>query len=127
MGRHDESCPSLPHRACCRDEITSLECFVDQEMLNVVSIPFPGGDSVCSVATGSRTGRERGAEWSGKRGGPAPLPSPLILQSPAEDKIHGILLGFRIRYRELLYDGLRGFTLRGINNPAAKWAELTCE
>lgn len=35
--------------------------------------------------------------------------------------------GLRIRYRELLYDGLRGFTLRGINNPGAKWAELTCE
>lgn len=69
----------------------------------------------------------RGAEWRGKRGGPAPLPPPRPLQSPAEDKIHGILLGFRIRYRELLYDGLRGFTLRGINNPAAKWAELTCE
>uniref|UniRef100_A0A8D1DRC7 Protein sidekick-2 n=1 Tax=Sus scrofa TaxID=9823 RepID=A0A8D1DRC7_PIG len=46
-------------------------------------------------------------------------------QPPAEDKINGILLGFRIRYRELLYEGLRGFTLRGINNPGAKWAELT--
>ncbi|KAI4533947.1 hypothetical protein MG293_016966 [Ovis ammon polii] len=46
-------------------------------------------------------------------------------QPPSEDKINGILLGFRIRYRELLYDGLRGFTLRGINNPGAKWAELT--
>ena len=54
------------------------------------------------------------------------LPPP-ALQPPAEDKINGILLGFRIRYRELLYDGLRGFTLRGINNPGAKWAELTCE
>ncbi|XP_036693895.1 protein sidekick-2 isoform X1 [Balaenoptera musculus] len=46
-------------------------------------------------------------------------------QPPSEDKINGILLGFRIRYRELLYEGLRGFTLRGINNPGAKWAELT--
>lgn len=46
-------------------------------------------------------------------------------QPPSEDKINGILLGFRIRYRELLYDGMRGFTLRGINNPGAKWAELT--
>uniref|UniRef100_A0A4W2IPD1 Sidekick cell adhesion molecule 2 n=1 Tax=Bos indicus x Bos taurus TaxID=30522 RepID=A0A4W2IPD1_BOBOX len=46
-------------------------------------------------------------------------------QPPSEDKINGILLGFRIRYRELLYDGLRGFTLRSINNPGAKWAELT--
>uniref|UniRef100_A0A4X1SKP2 Protein sidekick-2 n=1 Tax=Sus scrofa TaxID=9823 RepID=A0A4X1SKP2_PIG len=54
-------------------------------------------------------------------------PHPLLpsLQPPAEDKINGILLGFRIRYRELLYEGLRGFTLRGINNPGAKWAELT--
>ncbi|ELK37062.1 Protein sidekick-2 [Myotis davidii] len=46
-------------------------------------------------------------------------------QPPAEDKINGILLGFRIRYRELLYEGLRGFTLRGINNPGARWTELT--
>ncbi|NXG29312.1 SDK2 protein, partial [Dromaius novaehollandiae] len=46
-------------------------------------------------------------------------------QPPAEDKINGILLGFRLRYRELLYDGLRGFTLRGISNPGATWAELT--
>lgn len=52
---------------------------------------------------------------------------PPALQPPSEDKINGILLGFRIRYRELLYDGMRGFTLRGINNPGAKWAELTCE
>ena len=60
----------------------------------------------------------------------APTPphsAPLSLQPPAEDKINGILLGFRIRDRELLYEGLRGFTLRGINNPGAKWAELTCE
>lgn len=54
----------------------------------------------------------------------APPPS---LQPPAESKINGILLGFRIRYRELLYEGLRGFTLRGINNPGAKWTELTRE
>nr|XP_038021348.1 protein sidekick-2 isoform X2 [Anas platyrhynchos] len=46
-------------------------------------------------------------------------------QPPAEDKINGILLGFRLRYRELLYDSLRGFTLRGIGNPGATWAELT--
>ncbi|XP_021270778.1 protein sidekick-2 isoform X2 [Numida meleagris] len=46
-------------------------------------------------------------------------------QPPAEDKINGILLGFRLRYRELLYDSLRGFTLRGIGNPSATWAELT--
>ncbi|NXS91194.1 SDK2 protein, partial [Jacana jacana] len=46
-------------------------------------------------------------------------------QPPAEDKINGILLGFRLRYRELVYDSLRGFTLRGVGNPAATWAELT--
>ncbi|NXR83966.1 SDK2 protein, partial [Pycnonotus jocosus] len=34
-------------------------------------------------------------------------------QPPAEDKINGILLGFRLRYRELLQDGLRGSALRG--------------
>ncbi|NWW06597.1 SDK2 protein, partial [Oreocharis arfaki] len=46
-------------------------------------------------------------------------------QPPAEDKINGILLGFRLRYRELVYDSLRGFSLRGIGHPGASWAELT--
>ncbi|KAM6050623.1 protein sidekick-2 [Chlamydotis macqueenii] len=46
-------------------------------------------------------------------------------QPPAEDKINGILLGFRLRYRELAYDSLRGFTLRGIGSAGASWAELT--
>ncbi|NXI81044.1 SDK2 protein, partial [Rhipidura dahli] len=46
-------------------------------------------------------------------------------QPPAEDKINGILLGFRLRYRELVYDSLRGFALRGIGRPGASWAELT--
>ncbi|CAJ0932166.1 unnamed protein product [Ranitomeya imitator] len=46
-------------------------------------------------------------------------------QAPAEDKINGILLGYRIRYRELVYDEMRSFTLRNINDPNAKWAELT--
>ncbi|KAF1648541.1 Protein sidekick-2, partial [Aptenodytes patagonicus] len=46
-------------------------------------------------------------------------------QPPAEDKINGILLGFRLRYRELVYDSLRGFTLRSIGSPSATWAELT--
>uniref|UniRef100_A0A8C3KXL2 Sidekick cell adhesion molecule 2 n=1 Tax=Chrysolophus pictus TaxID=9089 RepID=A0A8C3KXL2_CHRPC len=46
-------------------------------------------------------------------------------QPPSEDKINGILLGFRLRYRELLYDSLRGFTLHSIGNPGATWAELT--
>ena len=73
-------------------------------------------------------GSEGGREGTCARSSPAGSTShPPALQPPAEDKINGILLGFRIRYRELLYDGLRGFTLRGINNPGAKWAELTCE
>ncbi|XP_048821343.1 protein sidekick-2 isoform X5 [Lagopus muta] len=46
-------------------------------------------------------------------------------QPPSEDKINGILLGFRLRYRELLYDTLRGFTLHSIGNPSTTWAELT--
>uniref|UniRef100_A0A6I8SSN7 Sidekick cell adhesion molecule 2 n=1 Tax=Xenopus tropicalis TaxID=8364 RepID=A0A6I8SSN7_XENTR len=46
-------------------------------------------------------------------------------QAPAEDRINGILLGFCIRFRELAYDGLRSFTMQSINNPGAKWAELT--
>lgn len=51
----------------------------------------------------------------------------LSLQPPAEDKINGILLGFRLRYRELVYDSLRGFALRGLGHPGATWAELTRE
>ncbi|XP_065549615.1 protein sidekick-2 isoform X2 [Lathamus discolor] len=46
-------------------------------------------------------------------------------QPPAEDKINGILLGFRLRYRELVPDSLRGVSLRGIGNPGATWAQLT--
>ncbi|XP_061232916.1 protein sidekick-2 [Neopsephotus bourkii] len=46
-------------------------------------------------------------------------------QPPAEDKINGILLGFRLRYRELVPDGLRGGSLRGIGSPGATWAQLT--
>uniref|UniRef100_G1KQC3 Sidekick cell adhesion molecule 2 n=1 Tax=Anolis carolinensis TaxID=28377 RepID=G1KQC3_ANOCA len=46
-------------------------------------------------------------------------------QAPSEDKINGILLGFRIRYRELAYEGMRGFTTRSIGNPNARWTELT--
>lgn len=49
------------------------------------------------------------------------------LQTPSEEQINGILLGFRIRYRELHYDRLRTFTVRTINNPMANWAELTGE
>ncbi|XP_058231848.1 protein sidekick-2 isoform X2 [Hemibagrus wyckioides] len=46
-------------------------------------------------------------------------------KTPSEEQINGILLGFRIRYRELHYDRLRTFTVRTINNPMASWAELT--
>ncbi|XP_069786249.1 protein sidekick-2 isoform X2 [Narcine bancroftii] len=46
-------------------------------------------------------------------------------QPPAEEKINGILLGYRIRYRELVYDNYRSFTLRTVGNPGAKWSELT--
>ncbi|XP_076852894.1 protein sidekick-2 isoform X2 [Brachyhypopomus gauderio] len=44
---------------------------------------------------------------------------------PPEEQINGILLGFRVRYRELHYDRLRGFTVRTVNHPTANWAELT--
>uniref|UniRef100_A0A8C5N9E1 Sidekick cell adhesion molecule 2b n=1 Tax=Gouania willdenowi TaxID=441366 RepID=A0A8C5N9E1_GOUWI len=41
-------------------------------------------------------------------------------QPPSEEKINGIPLGFRIRYRELLYDRLRSYV-----SSASSWAELT--
>ncbi|XP_065805876.1 protein sidekick-2 isoform X3 [Labrus bergylta] len=44
---------------------------------------------------------------------------------PSEEKINGILLGFRIRYRELLYDRLRSYSAHAIHNSASAWAELT--
>lgn len=69
-----------------------------------------------------------GGDTSGCQGSEQPLsafPLSLPLQPPAEDKINGILLGFRLRYRELVYDSLRGFALRG--HPGATWAELTRE
>ncbi|XP_051792489.1 protein sidekick-2 isoform X3 [Erpetoichthys calabaricus] len=46
-------------------------------------------------------------------------------QPPPEEHINGILLGFRVRYRELHYDSLRSFTVRTVNSPKAGWAELT--
>uniref|UniRef100_A0A8C2JDX5 Sidekick cell adhesion molecule 2b n=1 Tax=Cyprinus carpio TaxID=7962 RepID=A0A8C2JDX5_CYPCA len=48
-------------------------------------------------------------------------------QPPPEEKINGILLGFRIRYRELLYDRLRSFSTHAISSPSTSWAELTCK
>ncbi|XP_041830016.1 protein sidekick-2 isoform X1 [Melanotaenia boesemani] len=44
-------------------------------------------------------------------------------QPPSEEKINGISLGFRIRYRELLYDRLRSY-IHTVNSVSA-WAELT--
>ncbi|XP_048846455.1 protein sidekick-2-like [Brienomyrus brachyistius] len=46
-------------------------------------------------------------------------------QPPLEERINGILLGFRVRYRELQYDRLRSFTVRTVNSPTNTWAELT--
>uniref|UniRef100_A0A3P8S606 Sidekick cell adhesion molecule 2 n=1 Tax=Amphiprion percula TaxID=161767 RepID=A0A3P8S606_AMPPE len=46
-------------------------------------------------------------------------------QPPSEDHINGVLLGFRVRYRELHYDRLRSFTVRTVNSPSASWADLT--
>lgn len=48
------------------------------------------------------------------------------LQPPSEEKINGILLGSRIRYRELLYDRLRTYSVHTISSVSA-WAELTGE
>ncbi|KAG5262869.1 hypothetical protein AALO_G00279850 [Alosa alosa] len=46
-------------------------------------------------------------------------------QPPAEEKINGILLGFRIRYRELLYDRLRSIAVGNVNSLSASWADFT--
>ncbi|TNN03245.1 hypothetical protein fugu_000274 [Takifugu bimaculatus] len=43
---------------------------------------------------------------------------------PSEEKINGILLGFRLRYRELLYDRLRGYSAHALSSISA-WADLT--
>uniref|UniRef100_A0A8D3EFL0 Sidekick cell adhesion molecule 2 n=1 Tax=Scophthalmus maximus TaxID=52904 RepID=A0A8D3EFL0_SCOMX len=49
---------------------------------------------------------------------------PSSRRPPAEEKINGILLGFRIRYRELLYDRLRSYSAHALNSMST-WAELT--
>lgn len=54
---------------------------------------------------------------------PSSFPPP---QPPSEEKINGILLGFRLRYRELLYDRLRGYSAHAISSISA-WADLTGE
>lgn len=57
----------------------------------------------------------------------AQLPiSPPPPQPPSEEKINGILLGFRLRYRELLYDRLRSYSAHAISSISA-WADLTGE
>ncbi|XP_028990043.1 protein sidekick-2 isoform X2 [Betta splendens] len=45
-------------------------------------------------------------------------------KAPSEEKINGILLGFRIRYRELLYDRLRSYSIHSVSSVSA-WAELS--
>ncbi|XP_056221672.1 protein sidekick-2 isoform X2 [Seriola aureovittata] len=45
-------------------------------------------------------------------------------QPPSEEKINGILLGFRVRYRELLYDRLRSYSVHTITS-VSTWAELS--
>ncbi|XP_047428889.1 protein sidekick-2 isoform X3 [Mugil cephalus] len=45
-------------------------------------------------------------------------------QPPSEDHINGVLLGFRVRYRELHYDRVRSFTVRTVNSPSTNWADL---
>ncbi|KAK5906216.1 hypothetical protein CgunFtcFv8_002101 [Champsocephalus gunnari] len=45
-------------------------------------------------------------------------------QPPSEEKINGILLGFRIRYRELLYDRLRSYSAHTISS-LSTWGDLT--
>ncbi|XP_054891934.1 protein sidekick-2 isoform X1 [Poeciliopsis prolifica] len=46
-------------------------------------------------------------------------------QPPSEDDLNGVLLGFRVRYRELHYDRLRSFSVRTVNSPSANWADFT--
>uniref|UniRef100_A0A8D3E8J7 Sidekick cell adhesion molecule 2a n=1 Tax=Scophthalmus maximus TaxID=52904 RepID=A0A8D3E8J7_SCOMX len=46
-------------------------------------------------------------------------------QPPSDDHINGVLLGFRVRYRELHHDRIRSFTVRTVNSPSVNWADLT--
>ncbi|KAM8824025.1 protein sidekick-2 isoform 1-T1 [Synchiropus picturatus] len=46
-------------------------------------------------------------------------------QPPSEEHINGVLLGFRVRYRELNYDRVRSFSVRTVNSPSNNWADLT--
>ncbi|XP_051904168.1 protein sidekick-2-like [Hippocampus zosterae] len=45
-------------------------------------------------------------------------------QPPSEDHINGVLLGFRLRYRELSYERPRSFAVRTADEPPPGWARL---
>uniref|UniRef100_A0AAX7UJY2 Sidekick cell adhesion molecule 2a n=1 Tax=Astatotilapia calliptera TaxID=8154 RepID=A0AAX7UJY2_ASTCA len=46
-------------------------------------------------------------------------------ESEAITTLQDVLLGFRVRYRELHYDRVRSFTVRTVNSPSTNWADLT--
>uniref|UniRef100_UPI00398E8C7C protein sidekick-1 isoform X2 n=1 Tax=Pristiophorus japonicus TaxID=55135 RepID=UPI00398E8C7C len=48
-------------------------------------------------------------------------------QPPKEEALNGILLGFRIYYRELVYENVPGFNTQPIGDPSALQTELTPE
>ncbi|XP_072916750.1 protein sidekick-1 isoform X1 [Hemitrygon akajei] len=48
-------------------------------------------------------------------------------QPPKEESLNGILMGFRIYYRELTYDHVPGFNTQPIGEPSALQGELTSE
>uniref|UniRef100_A0A8C9WZF8 Sidekick cell adhesion molecule 2 n=1 Tax=Sander lucioperca TaxID=283035 RepID=A0A8C9WZF8_SANLU len=85
------------------------------------------GDSEYSEESEAITTLQDGKSSVLQRSATLNLNSPSFpLQPPAEEKINGILLGFRIRYRELLYDRLRSYSLHNINS-VSTWGELTGE
>ncbi|KAJ8251409.1 hypothetical protein GJAV_G00221030 [Gymnothorax javanicus] len=46
-------------------------------------------------------------------------------QPPPEERINGVLLGYRVRYRELHYERPHDFTIQTVSSPSVSWAELT--
>ncbi|XP_067858995.1 protein sidekick-1 isoform X2 [Heptranchias perlo] len=48
-------------------------------------------------------------------------------QPPKEEGLNGILVGFRIYYRELVYENVPGFNIQPIGDPSALQTELTPE
>ncbi|XP_069762286.1 protein sidekick-1 isoform X2 [Narcine bancroftii] len=46
-------------------------------------------------------------------------------QPPKKESLNGILMGFRIYYRELTYENLPGFNTQNIGDPSALQSELT--